>query len=1462
MISYKNKIAKYEFKIEQIKNILTGGENDSTVYFIEDIDLNRAIVRAVVISGNNISREFETELVRLFAKSVDEINRPINLLGYKKCDNDVISDELFSIKFSELLLSLFSAGTDSLANVLLAPTANTLFFCILFMNYVISILKNEHILLNYFHNNQSGKDAIYEILKKMAGGRETPQYFSLMINMCYGINDYHKRICRECIKFPEHVGYMYSFVRSNFESEFNKVFGYLLCFHAYYLKDVIERYEIFETKENFDEIEIIGNKINEDHHMYDYFQNNNYSFDDYIIFDQEFDQRQPINYNYICETVSSMQWRYNNLYYLKTKKNDVIITVYKKFLKSIKNIGVYQISFEDFGNNMSNIKNQIFFLDVIPKVTYTTNEFAIVSQSTVFTSRSTNVPNLWEVTMVREGDVITFNDLIGDKIIKKLKTDVNDILEISFMERETLIDLIGKVNEINYNEIKIKIIGQPPNVIPESGEYTIACAIINKTSGIFTHKILGRTLFATKFIDDGIEKIKCYKVMKSTESSNDLMYEMKMIEVFCNVAGGNSDYYGHNLYVKNSTQNEISSWRNINWFNNKFDKNKGSEQIEINTSAYLYYEIVKSRYSGLEPYEYTYYLEDEQDNEQFLKSSLICLDQIAKILKTGYYHASLINLFHNKSDGRVYSFLSDYMVSQTGRYGYGKLSRFYNIGKFSNMRIMGLADFAEMKPKENFDKTGLSDYFKSMNMSTENTFMSEMEKSNLMFKYSTNKQSILELELLLNNFFSYVILLINRRMNLRYTKKLTIDQIDCEWGDLEIFKSKMSDISKETTCLGKILKFVTTRFLMGYTDDFNGEKRRALLELIDDKNVIDFDLAGKQIDYFTSLDYVKDTINIITPNKIYPGCIVNMPKVLNIKQLITENLTSDREHRFSDDVNIIEKLQDLNNIIPRGWGKIIVLSETDQLRGEIDMGWMSSLIFEYENNNNMFNELLIKTKLSDIWYDRFIGSAEKGGIMIILRTSRETIDESTLQEKFWEHMYIYIDGGAANGAFPFMELLKGAHVLMFNTIVLKTGSKNVIDNVSLNNVQVLSTFLRNLMVSYLYINGARYFDLKRGTVGYITSSESELFKLHFSYLTKELTKELTKRINTVQNLSDTNNITHITLLTTIKLIVLFIWKNLLHRLFICLLNSKQFVTKINESKFIEYETNYRVAEDPYYVRNAITSYLKLNKDYDENYHGTIIADNEKIIDLMTHKSNVEDIMRKWDIGYTIKNLKTEKLSKIKKNVIRITTKILETKKEIPTLLKKTLEETVETINTIEAMTSPTSKEELKIKLEDILTHMTEYVKSITEQIASEQDRAIDKYDAKIEQIYKETVEYTIINNVKIKLYDEYKNLFEFIEKIKQPKILNLSPSFIFNSVNSLDTEIHMGNSYKDTISDMNVTDKFNKRMEEMLLLTPPYFNAEDTFGEEFDELINTMYNEFKRKITKMNHVSKKINKRS
>jgi len=1077
-------------------NQTSGNEDEFNLYFyfIKSININYIEIYTLNINEKQYKYELNKKeksiFYKLFKISIDFLHKDIRSIIILNDINEIYIPEptnsssiehidsyeitVNKISLNEILLRIFKCThnyqikcnypnkkynhPNSKKNInydnLITPNINTIFFIISLINFIIKFIIDDNLLFEY---NKLRLLIDYSKITTL------PYTCSSIISQYF---NYFYEIFENKYNINDHS--LFKFIFNNFQLQYNNIFNYLYTYRSYYLLNYYNKYL----------------KL----------QNVSIDPDEYLDEQQNLD---IYDFSILNEIVSNKQWRFSNIsklhFDIETYESDyikkIIKNIYIKFIESHNHIKLYQISFEDGGNNLSNIKNLVWFLELLPEIKYT-QPLYLQNSVEEFKNSEELLQDLIELKITYDKD--------NNNIIKlenknnwyiKLHCQTNDNLELSFLYNKELHSLKFQIFSIDENTVTLE---GDTSIFTTDGIFTTDVAIINLTSKFFTHKILGRTLFITNFQDNEINKIYCYKVKKLNEDIKELEYEKNMIKKFGNQLSNIIDYIDSTIKLVNDPSNQLKKWSNFDWFQKKFNENKGNENFDINSDSYLFYQIKDSEKINqnknyiFNAIKYTYYLEEELDDYNFFQGSQICLEQIGKLLKTPYYHSSLINLFHNVNDERKYSFLADIMVSQTGRYGYGKLSRFYKIGKFSNMRLIGFADFAEIKPKniiqKKFNKYGV----KTVEIIEKNEIFQDISNSNQYFKYSPNQNAIIELELLLNNYFSWVLILINRRLQQHYENDISLNVLDKLWIQ-SLAKSNPNYIcDSNCSCLGNILKWGMIQIINSYSNKSND-----IIKLINDTSIIDFELSAKQIHYFTSLQYIKDTVNLQVSKELYPNAIINMPKVINILDTIANlnqkninNWINDKdtiEEKFAilfntnndselityenfNSLSINEKIKFLKNYIPRGWVKIILSNIDDNNKYmEIDLGWMSSLLFIYNENPDYLINLINNNNIFE--FIDFIGNSEKGGIIIFIKLNDRS-KLSDIDNLLWKLFYTFIDGGASNGSFPFMELLKGSYLVFFNSIYSNSNSLDIIKNISFDNSLIRIHLLHTLINSY------------------------------------------------------------------------------------------------------------------------------------------------------------------------------------------------------------------------------------------------------------------------------------------------------------------------------------------------------------------------------------------------------------
>ena len=374
---------------------------------------------------------------------------------------------------------------------------------------------------------------------------------------------------------------------------------------------------------------------------------------------------------------------------------------------------------------------------------------------------------------------------------------------------------------------------------------------------------------------------------------------------------------------------------------------------------------------------FTKYLEDCSNIEgcsydQFYQISLINMLQAGFLLREGLVHTSLISMFHNVGDNRLFLTTASLLQLQSSRFGTGRLSNIFDAGLYSNFRMIGIADFAEIKPLKSFELM--------MDSTIQN--MQHMNANLNFFKSCINKEKFVLLEALTNQFFSWYVILI---------RKLFIT--DYEGTDYfnRVNNSLTDDQLKFMTC---IIKNVLKSYISSYlTTDF--EEIETLFNGIgiDD---IKFELIAKQTNYFLTLQYVKDIERGFLDREMFDPYVqkIVLPKIATLEDYTQE----------------ISKIDLVNYILkknPRGWLVVIIMKE-DKYVKHMNLGWFYYL---KEKTYSDLSEIFPAIR-------EHIDPASKEFCIII-----NDYDETEAFKYIYNLSYPHIDAGAVNGSLPFQDLI-------------------------------------------------------------------------------------------------------------------------------------------------------------------------------------------------------------------------------------------------------------------------------------------------------------------------------------------------------------------------------------------------------------------------------------------------------
>jgi len=305
----------------------------------------------------------------------------------------------------------------------------------------------------------------------------------------------------------------------------------------------------------------------------------------------------------------------------------------------------------------------------------------------------------------------------------------------------------------------------------------------------------------------------------------------------------------------------------------------GNYNTQINAIYYFIYD------NDSKTDDFISYLENISELDLFKEYSKKCLKQSLYLLKNGLIHSSLVSMYHNIDNNRPFLLTIDIFKFWYGRYGTGRLSTIFSAGKYSNFRVMGLADFGEIVSK-NFMKEQYINIFNNYD-----------DGVNIESLFMLNNRIILDIELLSNQFFSWIIVFIRRMLldinnniyNISYSKiKESADLIN---EMFTYFIKTYIEINNPNSLLGgKNLNNEKSYYKQSQIliDSF-------LNNILVLNNEI-FIIIAKQIHYTLAPDFINNIINnktdflrLLYPQKFYQYISVQINEIKPVRGIINLN---------------------------------------------------------------------------------------------------------------------------------------------------------------------------------------------------------------------------------------------------------------------------------------------------------------------------------------------------------------------------------------------------------------------------------------------------------------------------------------------------------------------------------------------------------------------------------------------
>jgi hypothetical protein len=445
---------------------------------------------------------------------------------------------------------------------------------------------------------------------------------------------------------------------------------------------------------------------------------------------------------------------------------------------------------------------------------------------------------------------------------------------------------------------------------------------------------------------------------------------------------------------------------------------------------YQFSVIEKKIGTKIDSMDFVEYLEnsklDEQSDSLFLSKSILNLSQAANLINNGLVHSSLINMFHNIGHDRRFITIANILDLQHHRRGIGRLTNIFDSSIFSNFRVAGIADFAEIITLDNF----------------KSKLLSSLNGTNIYnhLKLSMCPDKYVELEALQSQFFSWSMILLR--------KVFITDKFYKETDKEKIIRMKEYIKITVKSCL--------YYYCAVYLNQDISKIESMIKELIPEKH---FTLMVNQMFYFLTREFVNNIdkygvekhIEILYDKHIFDkSTIIRLP---NIQK-------ASKGDNFKE---IYESL--LTN--PRGWCTVIFVDNGDKVVDSVNLGWF---YFMSEEGNQMTQEAvekLIGYKLKYYFHE------PKQSILLVLEVASND-DPKKISDDIYESIYYKIDGGAVNGSFPLQDLFFIMNNVFFYCTCIKFHHKTVnlteMKKIIINKFETIGDNLLDQSINYLYLD--------------------------------------------------------------------------------------------------------------------------------------------------------------------------------------------------------------------------------------------------------------------------------------------------------------------------------------------------------------------------------------------------------
>lgn len=592
----------------------------------------------------------------------------------------------------------------------------------------------------------------------------------------------------------------------------------------------------------------------------------------------------------------------------------------------------------------------------------------------------------------------------------------------------------------------------------------------------------GRTIY--KKLENNT--LLCIKLMKSNEEYNVLKKEVTII----------SELAGKNIIPHLAKTQDINVYKEMIdlehiGVNLQAEIKKSNYEYSLNISeGYYKYIAYYISHPSIPVDEFTIYAENMSQNDYSLdeirEAYMRNIRQAANLIINGYVHTSLINLFHNTEDDRRFITTIDILNLSEARFGTGRLDAIFQNAKWSNIRKIGISDFAEIMSIDDFKIHCDNEYFSYCNI----------------YSSAPNKLFFVRAEAINSQYFSWVIDLLYNEFMTNINSNKTInnkqwftdllfdgysDYMTIIYGDVDIssFKNSIGQIVNEIEYIFS-LKYMDY-IISGKTFDIYPHIPHVLNHLFDDKCT-----KAKLITYYDTVKNVKEhewptykfprgwkTITFIKNGKYYDyhhiGWLYMYPVIKNMEFIhLYQTLLNERKYEIINNniLYILDIILDKycngylyretirEHIINWPLNEYVFKDYYFDTSGSINTIHLSQIndmiayqvMIIFEKNIGMNRSTLKLCRNSSEVYDCYLSAMndiklslqiekdlglkckvmriQECGTFIDIGNYNAPIDN--LKEYLTNTMYQYIDAGAVNGAFPLQTLAYETQIAILN----------------------------------------------------------------------------------------------------------------------------------------------------------------------------------------------------------------------------------------------------------------------------------------------------------------------------------------------------------------------------------------------------------------------------------------------